>query len=194
MVVKRNDKKKKHYQRRITQQWEVKEDDPETAMVCMTGGRRDRRSARLTAQSSNPIDETLVTDENVLLIKKNTEGMDSPILRVIDDDVSLTTRSLENSFSPNTGPCKYPVFMAGEISALVNAEEQFEGENPVENIQDLVKQRNDKISQIATQLQFLMERMTGPNDHPLVETPSSSNRKDQHTSGMRINQITVQMQ
>ena len=65
--------------------------------------------------------------------------MASPILRAIDDDVSLTTRSLESNFSPHTVPAKYFVFMAGETSALVNAEEQAEDTNPVENMQDLVK-------------------------------------------------------
>ena len=47
--------------------------------------------------------------------------------------------------------------MAGETSALANVEEHVEEENPVENMQDLVKQKNDKINQIVTQLQFLME-------------------------------------
>ncbi|XXG42197.1 hypothetical protein AAC387_Pa01g2529 [Persea americana] len=119
--------------------------------------------------------------------------MASPIIWAIDDDVSLTTRSFESSFSPHTGSGKYSVFMVGETSALVNAEEQVEGENPVENIQDLVKQQNERINQIATQLQSLIEWMTGPNDHPPA-TPSSSNRRDPHTSGTRTDQIAVQIQ
>ena len=56
MLVRTNDKKKNHNQRRITQQCVVKEDDPDTAMVCITGARRDGGSARLTAQSSNPFE------------------------------------------------------------------------------------------------------------------------------------------
>ena len=83
--------------------------------------------------------------------------------------------------------------MAGETSAPVNAEEQVEGENPIENIQDLVKQQNDRINQIATQLESLMEQVTGPNEHPLT-TPSASNRRDPHTYGARIDQITAQIQ
>lgn len=55
--------------------------------------------------------------------------------------------------------------MDGETSAPANAEEHVEEENLVENTQELVKPQNDKINQIATQLQFLMERVTGPNDH-----------------------------
>ena len=65
--------------------------------------------------------------------------MDSSVLRVIDDNVSLTTRNLESIPSPHTGPSKYLIFIAGETSAPVNVEEQAEGENSVENIQDLVK-------------------------------------------------------
>ena len=82
-------------------------------MVYMTGARRGRRSARLMAQSSNPIEseesdnaseghETPVTDEDAPPINKNTRGMDSPVLRAIDDNVSITTRSLESSPSPHT--------------------------------------------------------------------------------------------
>lgn len=123
----------------------MKEDDPNTAMVYMTGARRGRRFAKLTTQSSNPIKreesdnafkghETSVTDEDAPLINKNTGGMDSPIPWVIDDDVSLTTRSLESSLSPHIGPGKYPIFIAGETSAPVNAEEQAKGENSVGNI------------------------------------------------------------
>ncbi|XXG82304.1 hypothetical protein AAC387_Pa10g0284 [Persea americana] len=140
-----NDKKKSHAQRKITQQWAAKEDDHDTAMVCMIRARRGRRSARLMAQSSNPIEseeldnafkghETPVTDEDTPLINKNTEGMDSLVLRAIDDNVSLTTQSLESSPSPHTGPRNYPVFMARETSAPVNVEEQAEGENPVDNL------------------------------------------------------------
>ncbi|XXG47264.1 hypothetical protein AAC387_Pa02g1936 [Persea americana] len=102
MAVRRNDKKKNHGQRRITQRWVIKEDDLDTAMICMIGARCSRRYARLTAQSSNPIEseesyktskghETQVTDEDAHLINKNTGGMDSPVLWAIDDDVSLTT-------------------------------------------------------------------------------------------------------
>ncbi|XXG42315.1 hypothetical protein AAC387_Pa01g2629 [Persea americana] len=127
----------------------------------MVGARRGRHSARVTVQSSDCIEgeesddvskghKTPVTDEDVPLINKNTGGMDSPVLQAIDDGISLTTRSLEGSLSLHTGPGKYSVFMAGETSALVNAEEQAEGGNPVENIPDLVKQQNDKINQIAT--------------------------------------------
>lgn len=75
------------------------------------------------------------------------------------------------------GPSKYYVFMVGEASAPTNAEENVKEEKLVENIQDFVKQQNDRISQIATQLQFLMERLRDPNDHSLV-MPSSSNRRD----------------
>lgn len=150
MVVRRNDKKKSHVQRKITLKWAVKEDDPDIAMVCMTRAIRCRRSTRLTARSSNPTKseesanaseghETPVTDEDAPPINKNTRGMDSLILWAIDDNVSLTTRSLESSPSPHTGPSKYPIFMAGETSAPVKVEEQAEGGNPVENIQDLVK-------------------------------------------------------
>ncbi|XXG47868.1 hypothetical protein AAC387_Pa02g2436 [Persea americana] len=119
-------------------------------MACITGARRGRRSAKITAQSSNPIEseesdnaskvhETWVIDKDAPLINKNIGGMASPILRAIDDDTSLTTQSLEGSLSPHTGPDKYSVFMAGEARALVNAEEQAEGENLVENVQDLIK-------------------------------------------------------
>ncbi|XXG52803.1 hypothetical protein AAC387_Pa03g1023 [Persea americana] len=150
MEVRRNDKKKSHGQRRITQQWVLKEDDIATAMVCMTGARRGRCFAIITAQSSNPIEdeesdndteghETPVIDEDAPLINKNTGRMDSPVLRAIVYNVLLTTRSLEGSLSPHTGPSKYSVFMARETSAPVNAEEQTEGEDPPENIQDLVK-------------------------------------------------------
>ncbi|XXG88464.1 hypothetical protein AAC387_Pa12g0670 [Persea americana] len=83
--------------------------------------------------------------------------------------------------------------MAGETIAPVNAEEQPEGENLGENIKYLVKQQNDRINQIAAQLQFLMERMTGPNKHPPA-TPSSSNTRDPHTSGARIDQTAAQIE
>ncbi|XXG88458.1 hypothetical protein AAC387_Pa12g0666 [Persea americana] len=137
--------------------------------------------------------ETLVTNEEAPLMNKNTGGMASPVLWAIDDDVSLTTQSLGSSFSPHTRPGKYSVFMAGETSAPTNAEKQAEGENLVENIQDLVKLQNDRINQIATQLQFLIERVTDPNDQPPA-TPSSLNRRDPHTSGARIDQIAAQIQ
>ena len=120
--------------------------------------------------------------------------MNSPVLRAIDDNVSLNTRSPESSPSPHTGPSKYPVLMARETSAPINVEEQLEGGNSVESIQILVKQQNDKINEITTQLQFLMERMTGPNDHPPAVTPPSSNRKDLLTSETKIDQIVIQMQ
>ena len=88
----------------------MKEDDPNTAMVCMTGTRRGKRSARITVRGSNPMEgeesdnaseghETLVIDEETPLIGKNTGGLDSPILSGIDDDVSLATQSLGSSFS-----------------------------------------------------------------------------------------------
>ena len=89
----------------------MKEDDLEIAMVCMPRARCGRRSARLTARSSNPAEseesdnaleghETLVIDEDAPSINKNTGGMNSPVLRAIDDNVSLTTRSPESSLSP----------------------------------------------------------------------------------------------
>ena len=132
----------------------MKEDDPDTTMVCMTGARWGGRFARLTARSSNPTEseeldnaseghDTPVIDEDAPPINKSTGGMDSPVLWVIDDNVSLITRSLESGPSPHTGPSKYPVFMAGKISAPINVEEQAESENPAENIHDLVKQQND---------------------------------------------------
>ena len=109
-------------------------------------GKTHRHSARITIQSSNPIEgeesdntsdghETSFTDEETPLINKNIRGMASPVLRAIDDDISLTTRSLKSSFSPHTRPGKHSVFMVGGTSAPVNAEEQAKGENPVENIQ-----------------------------------------------------------
>ncbi|XXG47403.1 hypothetical protein AAC387_Pa02g2065 [Persea americana] len=127
MVARRNDKKKSQFQRKITQQWAVKEDGPDIAMVCMTGARRSRCSARLAARSSNPIEseesdnasegnENPVTDEDAPLINKNIGGMDSPVLWAIDGNVSLTTRSPESSPSPHTGPSKNPVFMVRETS------------------------------------------------------------------------------
>ena len=61
------------------------------------------------------------------------------------------------------------------------------------NRQDLVKQQNDKINQIATQLQFLMEQVTDHNYYPPVATLSSSNRKDPYASGTKIDQIAAQM-
>ena len=84
--------------------------------------------------------------------------------------------------------------MAGETSLPLNVEEQVEGGNSVENIHDLVKQQNDKINQITTQLQFLMEQMVNPNDHPSAATPSSSNRKYSPASETKIDQIAAQMQ
>lgn len=82
--------------------------------------------------------------------------------------------------------------MAREASALTNVEENTKEGNPVENVQDLVKQQNERINQIATQLQFLMERVIGPNDHS-PGTPSSSNMRGKHTSSVeneaRIDQI-----
>ena len=59
------------------------ENDFDIAMVCMTGARRGRQSARLTARSSNPAKseeldngseghETPVTDEDALPTNKNT--------------------------------------------------------------------------------------------------------------------------
>lgn len=36
--------------------------------------------------------------------------------------------------------------------------------------------------------------MIGPNNHPPVVTPSSSNRKDPHISGTRIDHIATQME
>ena len=39
--------------------------------------------------------------------------------------------------------------MAGETSALANVEEPVEDESLVENMQDLVKQQNDRVNQIA---------------------------------------------
>ena len=112
----------------------MKEDDLEIAMVCMPRARCGRRSARLTARSSNPAEseesdnaleghETLVTDEDAPPINKNTRSMDSPVLWAIEDNVSLTTRSPKSSPSPHTRPSKYPVFMAGESSAPVNVVE-----------------------------------------------------------------------
>ena len=91
MVVRRDDKKKSHVQRRITPRWVMKEDDPGTTIVCMTGARRGRRYTRITAQSSNPIEgeesnnaskghETPLTGEDAHLINKNTGGMNSPVL------------------------------------------------------------------------------------------------------------------
>ncbi|XXG77454.1 hypothetical protein AAC387_Pa08g1601 [Persea americana] len=111
----------------------MKEDDLDTVMVYMTGTQRGRRSAGITARNSNPTDggesnsafdgrETPVTDEKTPLVGKNTGGMASIVLWVIDDDVSLITRSLESGFSPLAGPSKYPVFMATETSAPVNVE------------------------------------------------------------------------
>lgn len=41
-------------QRKITKKWVVKEDDPYTAMVCMTGARRNRQSTRSAARNSDP--------------------------------------------------------------------------------------------------------------------------------------------
>ncbi|XXG82452.1 hypothetical protein AAC387_Pa10g0399 [Persea americana] len=174
-------------------------------MVWMTGARCGRRSVRLTGQSSNPSEseesynaseghETQVMDEDVSSTNENTRGMDSPILRAIDDNVSLTTRSPESSPSPHTEPDRYLVFMAGETSAPINVEEQIKGGNTTENIHDLVKQWNGKINQITTQLQFLKEWMTGLNDNPPAVTPSSSNRKDTYTSKIKIDQIAAQMQ
>eukprot|EP00268_Persea_americana_P011080 TRINITY_DN14606_c1_g1_i1.p1 TRINITY_DN14606_c1_g1~~TRINITY_DN14606_c1_g1_i1.p1 ORF type:complete len:133 (-),score=13.27 TRINITY_DN14606_c1_g1_i1:71-430(-) len=119
-------------------------------MVWMTGAKCGRCFARITAQSPNPIEdeesdnaskghETPVIDEDAPLTNKNTGRMDSPVLRAIVYNVLLTTRSLEGSLSPHTRPGKYSIFMVGETSAPVNIEEQTEGEDPPENIQDLVK-------------------------------------------------------
>ena len=69
----------------------MKEDDFDVAMVYMTRTRRDRCSARLTAQSSNPVEseefdnasechETPVTDDDAPPTNKNTGGLDSPVL------------------------------------------------------------------------------------------------------------------
>ena len=80
----------------------MKEDDPDIAIVCMTGARRGRRSAKLTAQNSNLAEseesdnaleghEIPVTNEDAAPIDRNTGGMDSPVLWAIDDNVSLTT-------------------------------------------------------------------------------------------------------
>ena len=102
MVVRRDNKNKSHGQRRITLQWVMKGDDPDIVMVCMTRARRDRHFARITAQSSNPIEgeeldnafkghETPIMDEATPMINKNKWGMASFVLRVIDDEVSLTT-------------------------------------------------------------------------------------------------------
>lgn len=77
----------------------MKEDDLDIAMDFMTEARRSRCSARLTARSSNPAEseesdnaseghETPVTDEDAPPTNKNTRGMDSPVLRAIDDNVS----------------------------------------------------------------------------------------------------------
>ena len=148
----------------------------------------------LPTDNASEGNETPVTDEDTLLINKTTGGMDSPILPAIDDNISLTARSPKSSPSPHIGPRKYPVFVAGETSALVNVEEQVEDGNSIESIHDLVKQHNDKINQITTLLQFLIERMGGPNDHPLAVTPSSSNRKDPPTSETKIDQIAPQIQ
>ncbi|XXG79862.1 hypothetical protein AAC387_Pa09g0841 [Persea americana] len=123
----------------------MKEDDPETVMVCMTRAKCGRRSAKISTQSSNPIEgeesdntskghETPVIDEDAPLTNKNTRGMASPVHVAVDDETSLTMQSLKGSLSPHTGLDKYSVFMAGEAGALVNAEEQAKGEDPVENI------------------------------------------------------------
>ncbi|XXG85583.1 hypothetical protein AAC387_Pa11g0633 [Persea americana] len=128
----------------------MKEDDFDIVMVCMTEARRSRHSSRLTAQSSNPAEteeldnaseghEPPVIDEDSPRTNKNTGGMDFPVLRAIDDNVSLTTRSPKSSRSPHTRPSKYAVFMVRETCAPVNVEEQVEGGNTTENIQDLVK-------------------------------------------------------
>ena len=80
----------------------MKEDDPDSAMVCMTGARCGKRSTRIIARNSNPTEGeesnnnseghvTPVTDNEVPLIGKNTGGMASPVLRDISDDVSLAT-------------------------------------------------------------------------------------------------------
>ena len=61
--------------------------------------------------------ETSVIDEETPLVGKNIGGIDSPILRGIDDYVSLTTQSLESNFSPHARPGKYYSFMAGETSS-----------------------------------------------------------------------------
>ena len=71
--------------------------------------------------------------------------------------------------------------MASETSVPANAEEHVEDEDSVEIVQDLVKQQNDRINQIVTQLQFLMERVTSPNDYSPT-TLSSSNKRDSPTS------------
>ncbi|XXG82965.1 hypothetical protein AAC387_Pa10g0836 [Persea americana] len=105
----------------------MKDDDPDTAMVCMIGVRLDRRSVRTIVRSSNPVEgttsdnaskghETPVTDEEAPLMNKNTGGMVSPVLWAIDDDVSLTVWNLESSFLPLTEPGKYSVFMDEETS------------------------------------------------------------------------------
>lgn len=96
-------------------------------MVCMAGALHGRHSTRITARNSDPaVGEesnntfggyvTLVTDDETLLVGENTRGISSPVLRDIDDDVSLTTQGLGSSFSPHTGLSKYLVFMARETS------------------------------------------------------------------------------
>ena len=105
----------------------VKEDDHDTVMVYMTETRHGRHFTRITTRSSNPIQgeeldntskgyETPVTDEEAPLINKNTEGIASPMLQAIDDNVSLTTRSLERNFSPHTGPRRYSIFKARKLA------------------------------------------------------------------------------
>ncbi|XXG41770.1 hypothetical protein AAC387_Pa01g2168 [Persea americana] len=109
----------------------MKEDDPDIAIVCMTGARHGILSTRSTAHNSSPVEGeesnntseghvTPVTDDETLLTGKNIRGMGSPVLRDIDNDVSLASRSLKSNFSPHTGPGKYSIFMAGETSAPAN--------------------------------------------------------------------------
>ena len=143
----------------MTQQCVVKEDDPDTTMVCMVGTRRGRRSTKIIARNSDPAKGeesentsesrlTLITDNEAPLVGKNTRGMSSLVLRDIDDDVLPTTRSLKSRFSPHTGLGKYSVFMAGETSAPTIAEEPVKVENSIENMQVLAKLQKDRINQM----------------------------------------------
>ena len=89
----------------------MKEDGFDIAMVYMIGARRGRHSARLMARSSNPAKskesdnafeghEAPVTDEDAPPTNKNAGAMDSPVLRAIVDNVSLTIRSLKAAILP----------------------------------------------------------------------------------------------
>ena len=95
-------------------------------MVCITRARRGRHSARLMARSPNPTKseeldnaseghETPVTNEDAPPINKNTGGMDSPLLRAIDDNVSITTQSLEAALHPILDQANTPFSWVGRL-------------------------------------------------------------------------------